>query len=257
MVYRFLIASALLLTYCAIRRVPLPKLRDVPLFAASGGVGVFLYMWAFNTGAATVESGISSFIISSAPVFTLIMSIVFLKEKANAAIWIGVLISLVGIGIIAAATITELQLGTGVWLLLGAAICASLFNVIQKRITRSYTPMQATAYSIAFGTLVMCIFLPALFRELPSVPMSANVVMVYLGVFPAAIAYFLWGYALAKAEKTIYVTSFSYLSPFLASIMAFIWLGETISPIALVGGVVVIGGMVITNALRRSKVTPT
>ena len=251
MIFRFLIASALLLVYCAVRRVPMPKLRDMPLFATSGLVGVFLYMWVFNTGAATVQSGISSFIISSAPVFTLIMSIVFLKEKASATIWIGVLVSFAGIGIIAAATITELQLSTGVWLLLGAAVCTSAFNIIQKRITQSYTPMQATAYCIVFGTIPMLIFLPALIGEFPYAPASVNIAVVYLGVFPAALAYFLWGFALAKADKTIYVTSFSYLSPFLASIMAFIWLGETISPVALIGGVVVIAGMVITNVLRR------
>jgi len=251
MIMRFIIASVLLLSYCAVRRVPLPRLRDVPLFAASGVVGVFLYMWAFNTGAATVQSGISSFIISSAPVFTLIMSIVFLKEKAGKAIWIGVLVSFAGIGVIAATTITDLQLNVGVLLLLAAAIFTSAFNIIQKRITHNYTPMQATAYSVAFGTLLMCIFVPAMLREIPTAPLSVNIVVVYLGVFPAAIAYFLWGYALAKAEKTIYVTSFAYLSPFLASIMAFLWLGETIPPAAFVGGVVVIAGMVVTNAIRK------
>ena len=251
MIFRFLIASALLLGYCAVKKVPPPNKRDVPLFALSGFVGLFLYMYAFNTGTGLVPSGISGFIIASAPVFTLILSMVFLKESATPSIWLGVLVSFAGIGVIAATQIIDFQLNFGVILLLGAAIFTSAYNILQKRIMRKYTVMQATAYSVAFGTLFMCVFLPSLVREFPTAPMSVNLIIVYLGLFPAAIAYFLWGYALASAEKTIYITSFIYLSPFLASVMAFIWLGEVIPAMAFVGGIVVITGMIIINALRK------
>jgi len=118
---------------------------------------------------------------------------------------------------------------------------------------KQYSVMQVTAYPIAFGTLFMCIFMPNLIAEMPAAPMTANVVVAYLGLFPAAIAYFLWGYALNKAEKTVYVTSFLYLSPFLTIIMAFFWLGEYVPPLALVGGVVVIGGMIITKVKPKPK----
>jgi len=247
MLFRFLLASALLLTYCAIKKVPLPEKRDLPLFVACGFVGLFLYMWAFNTGTDMVTSGISGFIIASAPVFTLILSIFFLKEKAGALIWIGVLVSFAGIIIIASTQVTDFQINFGVWLLLSAAVSAAVFIVIQKHLLKKYSVMQITAYPIAIGTLFMCIFLPSLIREFPAAPMAANLVVAYLGLFPAAIAYFLWGYALNKAEKTVYVTSFLYLSPFLTLILAYFWLGEVISPLAFVGGVVVIVGMIITK----------
>jgi len=247
MVLRFLVASALLLGYCGVKRVPMPDKKDLPLFILSGFVGLFLYMWAFNTGTGMVLSGISGFIIASAPVFTLLMSIVFLREKSGLLVWVGVFISFVGIVIIGATQVTEMQLNTGIGLLLSAAVFTSAYNVIQKRILKKYTAMQATAYSVAFGTLFMCIFLPNLVREFPYAPVQANIVIVYLGVFPAALAYFLWGYALSKAEKTIYITSFLYLSPFLASVMAFFWLGERMSALAFFGGIIVVMGMVITK----------
>ena len=251
MIFRFLVASALLLSYCGIKRVPLPEIRDLPLFILSGFVGLFLYMWAFNTGTNLVLSGISGFIIASAPVFTLLLSIIFLKEKAGPIVWAGVLISFGGIVIIGTTQVTEMQLNTGVWLLLSAAVSTSVFNIVQKRIVQKYTAMQATAYSVVFGTLFMCIFLPNLIYEFPDAPMRANIVLVYLGIFPAALAYFLWGYALSKSEKTIYITSFLYLTPFLSSIMAFFWLGEVMPALAFVGGIVVVAGMVVTNVFRR------
>ncbi|MCL2398073.1 MAG: DMT family transporter [Defluviitaleaceae bacterium] len=251
MLFRFLVATVVLLAYCAIKKVPIPAKRDLPKFAAAGFTGVFLYMWAFNTGTDMVTSGISGFIIAAAPVFTLIMSIIFLKEKAGALVWIGVIVSFVGIVVIAATQVTEMQLNMGVLLLLSAAVSASVFIVTQKHLLRKYTAMQVTAYPIAFGTAAMLIFTPSLIQELPAAPMSANMVVIYLGLFPAAFAYLLWSYALEKSEKTVYVTSFLYLSPFLAALMAFIWLGERMPPLAFVGGVIVVAGMVLTNAFKK------
>ena len=253
MLFRFLVASIVLLGYCAVKRVKVPQKKDLPLFVVSGFVGLFLYMWAFNTGTNLVPSGISGFIIASAPVFTLILSILFLKEKSNFLIWLGVLISFVGIIVIGFTQVTETNLNVGVVLLLGASIFTSIFNIMQRRILLKYSAMQSTAYSVAFATLFMFIFLPLLIKEFPRAPVSVNIVIVYLGVFPAALAYLFWGYALSKVEKTIQVTSFLYLAPFLASIMAFFWLGESISLLAILGGVIVITGMVITNIAKTSS----
>ena len=253
MLFRFLIASVILLVYCAWRKTPPPQRRDFPLLIAAGFIGLFLYMWAFITGTSFVSAGISSFIIASAPIFTLILSIVFLKEKVGFLIWIGVLISFAGLAIISFASAEEMQLNIGILLLLVASACTSVFMIIQKHLLLKYTSLQTTAYSVGIATLCMFIFLPVLVREFPYAPMSANIVIIYLGIFPAATAYFLWNIALSRAEKTIYITSFLYITPFLASILAFFWLGEEISSLAFLGGVIIIVGTIITNFKKRQR----
>lgn len=253
MVFRFLVASAVLIGYCLIKKVPLPKKADIPLFMLSGFLGFFIYMWAFNVGTALVLSGISSFVIATVPVFTLFLSIIFLKEKTDLLIWLGVGVSLIGMIIIGATQVTEMQLNLGIWILLLAALCASGFMIIQRRLLERYTTIQATAYSMIFGTACMCVFLPRLISEFSLDYVAANVVVVYLGVFPAALAYFCFVYALSRAEKTIYVASFLYLIPFVASLLAFWWLGERMPIIAFVGGLVIIAGMVIINISKNKK----
>ena len=253
MLFRFLVASVVLLGYCAFKRTPPPQKRDLPLFIAAGFLGLFLYMWAFITGTSFVSAGVSSFIIASSPIFTLILSIVFLREKAGLLIWVGVLISFAGIAMISFAQSGEVQLNFGILLLLAASVCGSIFTIIQKRLVLKYTAIQSSAYSVGIAALFMCIFLPVLVREFPQAPMSANLVIIFLGIFPAAAAYFLWSLALSYAEKTIYVTSFLYIVPFLASIIAFLWLGEGISAPALVGGVIIIAGMIITNFMQNKR----
>jgi len=252
MLFRFLVATGFLMVFCLIKKVPVPEKKDMPTFALSGFVGLFLYMWAFNTGTDFVPSGISGFIIASVPVFTLILSIIFLKEKSGLLIWIGVLVSFCGVALIAATQAYDMQLNIGVWILLLAAVCTSFFNILQRRILQKYSAIQATSWSVFFGTFFMLVFFGRFIQEFPLAPFTANMVVVYLGLFPAAIAYFFWIYALSVAEKTVYVTSFLYLTPFLASLMAFFWLGETLPPLAFVGGGIVVSGMVLTN-LFRSK----
>jgi len=256
MLFRFLVASAVLLVYCIIKKVPLPHKRDLPIFIGSGLTGLFLYMWAFNTGAAMVYSGISGFIIAASPVLTLILSVIFLKEKAGPIIWLGVLISFGGIVLIATTQVTDMQFNWGIVLLLSAAILTSSYNIIQKKILKKYTVTQATSYTVIIGTLFMFIFFPHLIREFPYAPMRVNMLVVYLGLFPAALAYFLWAYALSKVEKTVYATSFMYPIPFLASIFAFFWLGERLPPLAIVGGIIIVVGMIITNTYRKTSPPP-
>ena len=253
MLFRFLVASGVLLIYCVWKKVPLPKRKDLPLFIASGFIGLFLYMWSFNAGTVHVSAGISSFIISTSPIFTLILSIFVLKEKTSLMIWVGVFISFVGLGMISFTQITDMQLNVGVILLLGASIFTSAYTIIQRFLLKNYTSMQASAYSVVIGTVFMLIFFPSLVREFPKAPLSANLIIIYLGIFPAAIAYFFWTLALSKAKKTVYISNFLYLIPFLSIVIAYFWLGEEIPPLALVGGVIIITGMVLANLVKERK----
>ena len=253
MLFRFIIASVVLGGYCLIKKVPLPQKADAPIFVWAGIIGFFAYMWVFNAGAGMVLSGVGSFIISSSPVFTLLLSIVFLKERTTLPIWLGVGISFVGMIIIGATQVTEMELNLGVVLLLLASILLSVYFILQRRILQKYTAMQATAYPLIIGTIPMFIFTPRLAYEFSIELISVNATVLYLGVFPAALAYLFWIYALSKAEKTIYVTNFMYLVPFLAALMAFLWLGEEMPMLAFVGGFIVIAGMIIINITKSKR----
>ncbi len=74
--------------------------------------------------------------------------------------------------------------------------------------------------------------------------------MVYLGLFPTAIAYVAYAYALSRmpASRT---ASFLYLVPALAFLIAWIWLGEVPPALSVVGGVVTLAGVLLVN--RRSR----
>ena len=252
MVFRFLIASLTIIAVIVIKKVKVPDREDLPLFALAGFLGIFLYSWLFITGVNTVPSGVSSFLIASAPVFVTLFSIFLLKEKVKLLSWVGIILSFCGLIAVTASQMSGFVMNIGVILLVGASVSTSLYTIIQRKLTKKYTPFEAAAYSILFGTLFTLIFLPGLIREIPTVPWTVSLIPIYLGIFPAAIAYLAWSYALSKTKSTAHVTMFVYLIPFLATLLAFLWLGENIALSAFIGGVVIIMGMLITGLSKKN-----
>jgi len=251
MVMRFTAASVTLGIVGVIKGISLPKLKDIPMFVASGLTGVFLYSYLFNTGSVSVPAGVSSFIIASSPVFTLLLTRVFLKEIVKPLCWIGVLISFLGLAVVTLTQTTEFSFDIGVILVILAALSSGTYSTIMRVLTKTYTALEATTYTIITGTLGTLLFLPTAIREIPNSNLSVNLVVIFMGVFPAAVAYLAWSYALAKAKKTAHVTVFSYLIPLISALLAYVWLRETLSIYTLIGGLVIIGGMLLTNIFDR------
>ena len=233
--------------WAAKRPMGLPKAKDLPLFLASGLSGVLLYSYFFNTGSVTVEAGISSFIIAASPVFTLLLARVFLKEKMKPIGWIGVGVSLAGLALVTLTQTADFSFNAGIFLMMIASLCSGVYSYVVRKLTKTYTALETTVYTMVIGTAGMFAFLPDVIREVPLSGWYVNLVVVFLGVFPAGIAYLAWGYALSKAEKTAHVTVFSYLIPFVSALLGFVWLQETLTAYALSGGVTIIAGMAMTN----------
>jgi drug/metabolite transporter (DMT)-like permease len=250
MIFRFLAASASLGIYYAASKTQLPEKQDLPRLAVTGAVGIFVYMWLINTGTSHVSAGLSSFIIGASPLATLLMSILILKERSGPLCWAGMIISLVGLVLIASTEVYGVTINIGVVMLIGAMLCTSAYNILLRGKLRKYPPMVTTSFSIFFATSFMLIFAPEFVYEFPSAPLSANLLCIYLGIFPAALAYLLWNLALSSAEKTVHVTSFLYLVPFIAAAMSYVWLGEILKPAVMLGGAIIILGLVLANARK-------
>jgi len=251
MVMRFGAASITLIIVGILKKIRLPKLKDLPLFATSGLSGVFLYSYLFNTGSVSVPAGVSSFIIASSPIFTLILTRILLKEIVRPICWIGVLVSFFGLAVVTLTQTTEFSFDIGLILIICAAISSGIYSTVMRILTKNYTALEATVYTIIAGTLGTLLFLPNAIREMPNSNLTVNIIVVFMGIFPAALAYLAWSYALSKAKKTAHVTVFSYLIPLISALLAFLWLGETISVFTFIGGLVIIAGMLMTNVFDK------
>jgi len=155
--------------------------------------------------------------------------------------------SFAGVAFITAGGRQALQVAPGALLILGAALAESIFFVVQKSSLAKYTGLELTTYTIWAATLFLLVYAPGLAQQVQAAPVELTLAVVYLGLFPSAAAYICWGSALAHTTASS-ATSFLYLLPVFAILIAWLWLDDIPSILALLGGAVVIIGVMLVNA---------
>ena len=243
---RFGTASVVLALYALARRMPLPARRDLLPIALAGFLGISLYHVALNFGELTVQSGAASMLISAGPVFTAILSALVLRERLTATGWLGILVAFGGVVLIAFSGGKGMRFTPGALLILLSAASAALFSILSKQALRRHEALAFTCYSIWAGTVPLLCFLPGLLRQTQTAAPAATLAVVYLGIFPAALAYLLWNLALTRMSASV-LSSFLYLSPVIASGIAWVWLGEVPTVLTVLGGAIAIAGVVLVQ----------
>jgi drug/metabolite transporter (DMT)-like permease len=250
--FRFLVASLVLAIYVSVNNFRLARLRDVPRLVLTGIFGITLYNLLLNSGEVSVSAGVSSLLISSAPIWIALMSTFMLGERLTLWGWGGVFISFIGVAMIAAGEGNGLHFSTRALLLAFAALSSAAYIVMQKQLLKTYTALEVTTYAIWFGTLLLIPFGRGLIFSIHTAPISSTLAVVYLGIFPAAIAFTAYAYAISHGPVNR-ISSFLYLVPVLAIGIAWVWLGEVPRMMSLLGGGVALAGVVIVNVWGKSS----
>jgi len=253
---RFLSASAVFAVYAGIRRIALPKPKDVVRIALLSFVGISIYHITLTFGEQTVPAGTASLIIAAAPTFTALIAAFVLKERLNRMGWLGLGIGFLGILFISLSDTQAKGFTMGALLILISAVATAIFFVYQKPLFQRYKPIDLTAYFTWFGTIPFLVFSPGLWHQIHTATTAATWSVIYIGVFPAAIAYVSWAIALSRATAGR-VTSALYVNPVLSVLIAWVWLKEIPHTLSLIGGGIAMVGLLMVSLKSRSKTTNT
>ncbi|HFK1449768.1 MULTISPECIES: DMT family transporter [Bacillus cereus group] len=243
---RLLIASFILLLFSFIYKLRLPDLKDIPAIFIFGALGFTFYHIALNYGEKTVNAGSASLIVSVTPIVTAILASIFLNEKMKLNGWIGGVISFIGIALISFSQGDAIQLNSGGFFILLAAISESLYFVFQTSYLKKYGFLPFTIYTILSSTVCMLIFLPGMYTEILAAPLEVNMSVIYLGLFPTVLPYIALAYIISHSGASE-ATSSLYLTPITACFVAWIWLGEVPTFVSIIGGGITILGILIVH----------
>ncbi len=249
---RYLIASLILLGVAVVVKMKMPAKCDWPMFLLSGALGFFLYMIFFNQGQQMVSAATGSIIIATAPVFTALLARILYREKLTWRQWLAIGLEFCGVAFL---TLIDgaLSINIGVLWLFLAALVLSFYNLLQRKLTKSYAPLETATYSIWGGTILLAVFLPGSIHQAINAPPLQWVYVLILGGFSSAIAYVAWTKALSLAQKTSQVSNYMFLTPFLTSILGFLIAGEIPEQATVIGGIIILAGVFLFNYGERLK----
>ncbi len=249
---RYAVAALFLMSWWLWRPASLPSRRDLLRLALSGGIGIAGYNILLNAGQVTVSAGAASFLINTVPMITLLLSALWLREPVRRWTWIGTGLGFCGVALITLDQPGERVIGHGVYLVLGAALCQAVFFLLQRPLVARYGAPACTTWVILFGALALGPWLPAGVTQAQTAG-AASLVVIYLGVFPAALGYMTWAYAQSHFGPSLAANAL-YLVPFLASALAIPLAGEHPGTITMLGGAIAVSGVYLATRRPQASV---
>ena len=250
---RLLVGSVALGILVASRGFVRPSRRDLLLIVASGLLWFAFYNVALNEAERNVDAGTASMLTNVGPILIAVFAGLFLGEGFPPRLMTGIAIAFVGAIVIAIASASSPVPGgnatLGIALCLAAAVAYAGGITLQKPALRAVPAAQVTWIACVTGAIACLPFAPALVRDVSTSDPQSIAWMVYLGLFPTAIGFTTWAFALGRTTAGR-LGSTTYLVPPIAIVMSALILGEAPPIAAVAGGALCIAGVIVARSRR-------
>ena len=249
---RLVCGSAVLGLVARARREGWPPRAAWPGIVTSGVLWFGVYMVALNWGEQKVDAGTAAIVVSLGPIIIALLSGWRLKEGFPPGVLAGVAISFAGVIVVGVATAgTGHASVAGVLLCLLAALAFAIAVVSQKPALRYGSALQVTTLGAAIGALACLPFSGQLVSQVSAAPFAATLQVCYLGVFPTAIGFTTWAYALARTPAAK-MGATTYVVPAITVLISWAALGQVPALLAIVGGVLCLAGVALSRRRPRA-----
>ena len=227
-----------------------PTRREWASLAVIGVLWFALYNVTLNAGERLVDAGTAAMLIQLAPVLVAVMAAAFLGERATPALGLGLVVAFAGVVLIATSTSGDEPLDLrGVALCLVAAAAYAVSLVVQKSLVATISAIQITWLACVVGAVTCLPYVGGLVSDLAAATTADIGWMVYLGLFPTAIAFSTYAFALSHMSAgNLSVTT--YLVPPITVLMSWVVLAEAPPTMAYVGGALCLVGVAVTRRRR-------
>ncbi len=238
-----------------------PKAFKNPTLLIMGFSQPFLYFIFELYGLSLVSSALSGVIIALVPVAVMLMSVFFLKERPTALQWVFTALSIVGVSVISIISNDgEKTYTLGILLLIGAVICAAVFNILSRKQAESFTPFERTYVMFLIGCIGFNLtalislkqeYFPLIVQSITNGKFIISI--VYLAIISSVLAFLLYNFATANITA-VEASSFSNIIPVVTVLAGVLILREklTVWGFALCG-LIIIGVWGVNQFAKKQK----
>ncbi|WP_459956822.1 DMT family transporter [Nocardia sp. IFM 10818] len=229
----------------ALRRIPRSP-RALLLVATYAVLWLAGYTVALNTAELHVDAGTAALLVNLAPLLVAFGAAALFREHLTRTLLLGAAVSLAGVGIIALSSGGGHRDGLGVLLCILAAVLYAAGVLVQKPALRYVDPLTAIWLGCLLGAVVLLPWAPQLLTELATAPARVVADGIYLGLFPTALGFTAWSYALHRTDAGRLAAS-TYAVPAISILLSWLLLGEVPTAWALLGGTICLIGVAISR----------
>jgi drug/metabolite transporter (DMT)-like permease len=224
-------------------------------FVSLTGIALF-NTFVYVAGHYTTAINMALIGTTSSPIFATIMAVFFLKERMNIYRIFGMIICISGIILLISKgsfqTLATFHFSTGDLWVLSGAFAFAVYNILVRKRPGILSPINFLFVIFGAGSLMLFPFfiVETIFGAEIQWSFSLLLVILYLGAGTSVIAFLCWNIALHQlgAGRTVL---FGNLIPLFSAIEAVIFLGEKITQIHIISGLLVITGLVLANTKHK------
>jgi drug/metabolite transporter (DMT)-like permease len=236
--------------------------RELLFLVAFGLIGIALVQWLYFVAIENLPVGVALLIEFTAPLFVALFARFVYKERIRRRIWVAVILCIAGLGVVVEVWAGVAFSTVGVTAALGGAFGLTAYLLMAERERRHRDPVSLSFYGFFFAALLWAVVQPL--WEFPwdvlgeTVSLQGNLaehsapVWLLVG-FIIVVGTMITFSLLTGALRHISATRASIvatLEPVIATVVAWIWLGETFGATQLIGGAVVLSGIFIAQSAR-------
>jgi drug/metabolite transporter (DMT)-like permease len=258
-------AAAGLLAIVAVvapRRLTLTR-RELPYLLVFGVVGLAFVQWFYFLAIHRLAIGVALLIEYLAPLLVALWARFVYREPVRGRIWMALGLALSGLALIVNVFGGGTSLSTaGVLFALGGAFTYALYVLLAEHVVGGRDPVSLLAWGFLFASVFWAVLVPwwsfpthaltdstSLFGHLHAVHLPVWALAAWMIVLGTIVPFFLLVSALRHLSATR-VGIVAMLEPVAGALVAWLWLGESLTGLQLVGATVVLGAIVLAQTAR-------
>jgi drug/metabolite transporter (DMT)-like permease len=249
--YRYLIASIFLLSLTLLRKHTVPIERaDIKRIVLLGILIIPLNQTTFLVGQSLTGAGHGAFLFATTPVFVFVLALLHLKERL---VWrraVGIVMAMAGVMTIlsSAAIDVGLEYLAGDLIILVSVTAWAYYTILGKNLVRKYGALRVTAYALASGSAIYFPFglYMAARYDYSQATAAAWGSVLYMALGLSGFVYIMW-YWLLKYLDASRIAVYHNIQPVIATVLAVAFLGETLTVPFVVGGLLAVAGVVVSE----------
>jgi drug/metabolite transporter (DMT)-like permease len=236
--------------------------RDLAFLAIFGIAGVALVQWTYFVAIGRLAVGVALLIQYVGPLLVALWARFVYREHVRRRVWLALGLCLTGLVLVVRIWSGLTLDGLGLLAALGAMATYAIYVLLAERGVRERATLPLLAWGFGFATLFWSAVLPwwsfpgatvggtvRLLGRLDGVHLPLAALVAWVVVLGTIVPFGLIVAALRHVSATR-VGIASMLEPVTATVVAWVWLGETLSGVQLAGAAVVLAGMAVAQSAR-------